>query len=817
MSYPWFVGASNSVAGLDNVPQNGSLTHSPAALAAADSPGTSSHAVAPSGGFPSTSPYPALSATASQHSSESQSQSPHGLPPNPSSFLPGFGENTLPQHLYPGPSRFGPFNTDGVPSSEQNFASTFGMSPQMLSQSYSNMRSQTYAGVTGYRDPSQQEMARLSAYGASAYATPGFDSYYAFDNRASANQSAANSMLSAADRMIKGDPFENGVPRAGMSPWSQFGADGREGLYLQPGYATHPAMSPYGPTLSPMFHPSARYRTMGYDGTSFRPDLADPYGIASSAQHMMYMDRKSPKTKDLSPGMPTPNPNDSPPVPNKASKYFSQRGIFVFRPPDTNAPIGPYSNMMLSLADRYILCQKVLCQRLADVDLPPKVTYVYNPLEYAFDTHYKFVKKYYNSSKRILFLGMNPGPFGMSQNGVPFGECNIVTDWMEIDGEVLKPVLEHPKRPVMGMECKRSEVSGARFWELFRRLCPTAESFFKNCAIHNLCPLAFMTETGKNVAPSDMPVKVLRQLDSLCDQTFLDVVALFKIEHVITVGKYAFTCAQKALTTHSVHGVQLHCMMHPSPANPSANKGWTDIAENQLREFGVYNIIAVNPQPPRQPPQPSPKPQPEPEPEPQPQPQPQQQQPQQQAPQQQQQQQPPPQPHQTPPHHQQSQQQQQHQHPHQPTSQQPEAVPVSQEPQLSSAQQQALHSSYQQMMSHYHPQHHHHPSSQSPAVSYPSAHPGYPPSNPYLHHHHSPYAAHMGAAHHHPSPYSTAPHHHPHHPQSYSVPHVLQSTGGMNPLPIGMGGGEEEVGTCCPWLNGPVTFPPLTETRFRNA
>ncbi|XP_076437344.1 uncharacterized protein LOC143276617 [Babylonia areolata] len=643
------------------------------------------------------------------------------------------------------------------------------MSPQMLSQSYS-MRSQSYAGMAGYRDPSQQDMARLSAYGATAYGPPGFDSYYPFDSRAGANQSAADSMLSAADRMIKGDPFENGVPRPGANPWAQFGADSRDGLYLQPGYATHP-MSPYGPALGPMFHPGSRYRPMGYDGTPFRPDLTDPYGIASTAQHMMYMDRKSPKKKDMSPsgGHPS-NPNDSPPVPNKASRYFSQRGIFVFRPPDTGAAMGPYSNMMLSMADRYILCQKMLCQRLADVDLPPKVTYVYNPLEYAFDTHYKFVKKYYNTPKRILFLGMNPGPFGMSQNGVPFGECNIVTDWMEIDGEVLKPVLEHPKRPVMGMECKRSEVSGARFWELFRRLCPTAESFFKNCAIHNLCPLAFMTDTGKNVAPSDMPVKVLRQLDSLCDQTFLDVVALFKIEHVITVGKYAFTCAQKALTTHNVHGVQLHCMMHPSPANPSANKGWTDIAENQLREFGVYNIIAVNPQPPRQPPQPSPKPQQQPE---QGQGEQQQQQPQQQP--QQPAQQPTPhqsQPHQTPPHHQQSQQQQQH------PSHPPPTDAMTQEPQLPPVvpppPQQPLQSPYAQMMSHYS-----HPSSQ-PLVS----HPGPPdPSystNPYLHH--SPYAPHMG---HHPSPYHSA-----HYAQSYPMPHVLQSTGGMNPLPLPMGPGD---------------------------
>nr|KAG5698721.1 hypothetical protein BaRGS_008495 [Batillaria attramentaria] len=348
-----------------------------------------------------------------------------------------------------------------------------------------------------------------------------------------------------AERMMKADPFENGVPRPPANPW-QFAPDSRDGLYLGSGYG--PGMPPYPNPLAPMFHPNSHYRPMNYDGPHmphFKPDMSDAYAISAagmgprfSPPQMMYgnIDKKSPKKKDRSPTpKPPTNPDDSPSVPNKASRYFSDRGIFVFVPPDSGQTIGPYPGMpLISIADRYILCQKALCQRLADVDLPPKVTYVYNPLEYAFETHYKFVKKYYNSSKRILFLGMNPGPFGMSQNGVPFGECNIVTDWMNIDGEVLKPVLEHPKRPVMGMECKRSEVSGARFWELFRRLCPTADSFFSKCAIHNLCPLAFMTETGKNVAPSDMPVKVLRQLDSLCDTTFLEVVQLFKIEHVIT-------------------------------------------------------------------------------------------------------------------------------------------------------------------------------------------------------------------------------------------------------------------------------------------
>ena len=60
-----------------------------------------------------------------------------------------------------------------------------------------------------------------------------------------------------------------------------------------------------------------------------------------------------------------------------------------------------------------------LCTDLLKIDYSPcGVQYVYNPLDYASETHSDFVLKYGNGLKKILFLGMNPGPFGMAQNGV---------------------------------------------------------------------------------------------------------------------------------------------------------------------------------------------------------------------------------------------------------------------------------------------------------------------------------------------------------------------------------------------------------------
>ena len=110
-------------------------------------------------------------------------------------------------------------------------------------------------------------------------------------------------------------------------------------------------------------------------------------------------------------------------------------------------------------------------QLAKDVDrlkFQPPVTNVYNPLDYAWNAHEIYLRKYGDSKKRVVFLGMNPGPFGMTQTGVPFGEIAAVRDWLKITAKIGKPAHENPKRPVEGFDCPRSEcVSGRRLWGLF--------------------------------------------------------------------------------------------------------------------------------------------------------------------------------------------------------------------------------------------------------------------------------------------------------------------------------------------------------------
>jgi len=105
-----------------------------------------------------------------------------------------------------------------------------------------------------------------------------------------------------------------------------------------------------------------------------------------------------------------------------------------------------------------------LCSALEPLAFGAPVTHVYNPLAYARAPHDAYLARYGATPKRVVYLGMNPGPFGMAQTGVPFGEVALVRDWLGIQAAVDKPVPEHPKRPIEGFACVRSEVSGARLW-----------------------------------------------------------------------------------------------------------------------------------------------------------------------------------------------------------------------------------------------------------------------------------------------------------------------------------------------------------------
>ncbi len=144
------------------------------------------------------------------------------------------------------------------------------------------------------------------------------------------------------------------------------------------------------------------------------------------------------------------------------------------------------------IASKVRATTRKLCEQLVGLRFADPVTHVYNPLEYARRAHNAYIRSYGDGLKKVLFLGMNPGPFGMAQTGVPFGDIAYVRDWLGIDEPVGHPAIEHPKRPVQGFDCPRSEVSGSRLWGAIAEHYGTPEKFFKSRFIANYCPLVFI-------------------------------------------------------------------------------------------------------------------------------------------------------------------------------------------------------------------------------------------------------------------------------------------------------------------------------------
>ncbi|XP_022053174.1 single-strand-selective monofunctional uracil-DNA glycosylase 1 [Acanthochromis polyacanthus] len=241
-------------------------------------------------------------------------------------------------------------------------------------------------------------------------------------------------------------------------------------------------------------------------------------------------------------------------------------------------------------SSRFLRAELELNAHLRRLSFSEQVRYIYNPLEYAWETHRCYVEKYCQPGQRFLFLGMNPGPFGMAQTGVPFGEVRSVVDWLKITGEVGHPDDEHPKRRITGLACTKSEVSGARFWGFFKKLCGEPELFFRHCFVHNLCPLIFMSASGKNLTPPELPAAEREALLALCDIALCQVVEALNVSMVIGIGKMAEQRARRALSAANIN-VRVEGIMHPSPRSAQANKGWEDVAKAKLAELGVLSLL----------------------------------------------------------------------------------------------------------------------------------------------------------------------------------------------------------------------------------
>jgi len=225
-----------------------------------------------------------------------------------------------------------------------------------------------------------------------------------------------------------------------------------------------------------------------------------------------------------------------------------------------------------------------LAKDLGRLSFDAPVTHVYNPLQYAWEPYRQYLSRYGAAPKEVILLGMNPGPWGMAQTGVPFGEVTLVREWLEIEGPVGAPERLHPKRPVLGFACVRREVSGKRLWGWAQKQFGTPGRFFSRFFVANYCPLMFFNASGTNITPNQLKVADRKPLLAACDRALAQTVEELQPRYVVGIGKFAY---ERALAALKGRDAVIGCVTHPSPANPKANRGWEKAAVRELEDIGI--------------------------------------------------------------------------------------------------------------------------------------------------------------------------------------------------------------------------------------
>ncbi len=242
-----------------------------------------------------------------------------------------------------------------------------------------------------------------------------------------------------------------------------------------------------------------------------------------------------------------------------------------------------------SAAERLLRAAQALSRTVSQLSFSAPVSHVYNPLDYAWAPHQAYIERYAVSGVSAVFVGMNPGPFGMMQTGVPFGEVAAVRDWMGIEAPVRALAGAHPKRPVEGFACRRSEVSGRRLWGWAANRFGKPQAFFARAFVLNYCPLVFLEESGRNFTPDKLPRAELSPLQAACDEHLRQALAALGPAWAIGVGGYARQRIEAALAGMGAGAPRVAQILHPSPASPVANRGWEPAIEQQLAELGVFS------------------------------------------------------------------------------------------------------------------------------------------------------------------------------------------------------------------------------------
>ncbi|KAF7991960.1 hypothetical protein HCN44_010761 [Aphidius gifuensis] len=246
-----------------------------------------------------------------------------------------------------------------------------------------------------------------------------------------------------------------------------------------------------------------------------------------------------------------------------------------------NTSIITVSNNFSDIPNNLLNIELNLSINLDKLNYNNPIDYIYCPIIYAKTVHFNYLNKYCRDKKNIMILGMNPGPWGMSQTGVPFGEINIVIDWLKINGHIDKPKRQHEQRQVDGFSCKRSEISGRKFWSLFKKLSNNPDTFFRHCFLRN-----FFKPTIIIIIIAGPEQKKLQEF---CDQALIEVIKILDVKVIIGVGRFSEQRAKKVVKTAKL-STKVLWMIHPSP-RATIGKNWQNLTLDFLKKENLIEYF----------------------------------------------------------------------------------------------------------------------------------------------------------------------------------------------------------------------------------
>jgi len=193
---------------------------------------------------------------------------------------------------------------------------------------------------------------------------------------------------------------------------------------------------------------------------------------------------------------------------------------------------------------------------------------VINPLEYLWLQYGYYTSCYHNQYPRAMIIGMNPGPKGMSQTGIPFGSPNIIPSILpnkslfnEIRDNEGSPV-SSPHRRITGPSNTTVEVSGNRLWSALIKRYGDFKSITSEIFVDNICPLLFLCgkNGSKNLTPDKLtpsPAKII--LIRLCTERLQKIYqCLGEPSNIVALGRWSHKFLEKMFPK-----VRVTYILHP--------------------------------------------------------------------------------------------------------------------------------------------------------------------------------------------------------------------------------------------------------------